>query len=71
MEFGEQIRKLRTDNHLSQEQFGEQLHVTRQAVSNRDHPEVFMQESFTVDILHTVCLGKEAEEAHDKKEGSG
>jgi len=34
MEFGEQIKKLRTNYQLTQEQLASQLHVTRQAVSN-------------------------------------
>ena len=34
MEFSDQIKQLRTDNHLSQAQFAEKLHITRQAVSN-------------------------------------
>lgn len=34
MEFGEQIKKLRQKNNLTQEQFAKQLLVTRQAVSN-------------------------------------
>lgn len=34
MEFGEQIKSLRIKNNLTQEQFGNRLNVTRQAVSN-------------------------------------
>ncbi len=34
MEFGEQIKKIRGEQKLTQEQFASQLHVTRQAVSN-------------------------------------
>lgn len=34
MQFGEQIRKLRTERNMTQEQFAQELHVTRQAVSN-------------------------------------
>lgn len=34
MEFGEQIKNLRIKNNLTQEQFAEKLHVTRQVVSN-------------------------------------
>jgi transcriptional regulator with XRE-family HTH domain len=34
MDFGEQIKQLRTEQNLTQEQFADQLHVTRQAVSN-------------------------------------
>lgn len=34
MEFSDQIKQLRTENKMSQTQFVEKLHVTRQAVSN-------------------------------------
>lgn len=34
MKFGEQIREIRKSENLTQEQFAEKLHVTRQAVSN-------------------------------------
>lgn len=34
MEFSDQIKQLRTENKMSQTQFAEKLHVTRQAVSN-------------------------------------
>lgn len=34
MEFSDQIKQLRKGNNLSQTQFAEKLHVTRQAVSN-------------------------------------
>lgn len=34
MEFREQIKELRKENQLSQEQFASKIHVTRQAVSN-------------------------------------
>lgn len=34
MEFSDQIKQLRKENNLSQTQFAEKLHVTRQAVSN-------------------------------------
>lgn len=34
MQFGEQIRGLRKRRGLSQERFAQELHVTRQAVSN-------------------------------------
>ena len=34
MEFSDQIKQLRTENKMSQTQFTEKLHVTRQAVSN-------------------------------------
>lgn len=34
MEFGERIKNIRTQHHLTQEQFAIQLNVTRQAVSN-------------------------------------
>lgn len=34
MEFSDQIKQLRRENNLSQTQFAEKLHITRQAVSN-------------------------------------
>lgn len=34
MEFSEQIRKIRKENHLTQEEMAARLHVTRQAISN-------------------------------------
>lgn len=34
MEFGEQIKTLRTKNNLTQEQLAQKLNVTRQAISN-------------------------------------
>ncbi|MGX7059202.1 DUF3955 domain-containing protein [Vagococcus humatus] len=34
MEFGTTIKKIRTNQQLTQEEFGKELHVTRQAVSN-------------------------------------
>ena len=46
MEFGEQIKQLRMDQNLTQEQFAEKLNVTRQAVSNwendRNLPDIEM-----------------------------
>lgn len=56
MEFGEQIKQLRTEQNLTQEQFAEKLHVTRQAVSNwennRNLPdlEMLLQMSDTFDV---------------------
>lgn len=34
IEFNEQIKKLRTQNHLTQDQMAKKLNVTRQAISN-------------------------------------
>ena len=34
MNLADNLKKIRNDNKLSQEQLAEQLHVTRQAVSN-------------------------------------
>ena len=46
MEFGDQIKQLRMDQNLTQEQFAEKLNVTRQAVSNwendRNLPDIEM-----------------------------
>lgn len=55
MEFGEQIKELRTKNNLTQEQFALQLSVTRQAVSNwennRNLPDLEML-ILIADIFH-------------------
>ena len=37
MEIGEKIKKIRKESNLSQEEFGELFHVTRQAVSHWEH----------------------------------
>ena len=56
MEFGEQIKQLRNEAGMTQEQFAENLHVTRQAVSNwendRNLPdlEMLLQMSSTFDV---------------------
>ena len=46
MEFGEQIKQIRTDRNMTQEQFAEKINVTRQAVSNwennRNLPDIEM-----------------------------
>ena len=34
MKFSEQIREIRKENHLTQEEMAARLHVTRQAISN-------------------------------------
>jgi transcriptional regulator with XRE-family HTH domain len=34
MEFSEQIREIRKENYLTQEEMAARLHVTRQAISN-------------------------------------
>ncbi len=34
MDFGEQIKKLRKETQLTQEQFAEKLNISRQAISN-------------------------------------
>lgn len=44
MTFGEKLKKLRTDNHLTQEQLGERIFVTRTAISkwetNNGYPSI-------------------------------
>lgn len=46
MDFGTQVKHLRKDHHLTQEQFAEKLNITRQAVSNwennRNLPDIEM-----------------------------
>ena len=46
MDFGEQIKKLRKETQLTQEQFAEKLNISRQAISNwennRNLPDIEM-----------------------------
>lgn len=41
MTLGEKLKKIRQDNHLSQEDFSEQFHMTRQTVSNWENGKSF------------------------------
>ena len=64
MEFGKQIKKIRTDRHLTQEDLGELLHVSRQSISswenNRNFPDlemiVFIAKTFELS-LDELILG--------------
>ncbi|MDY4681933.1 MAG: helix-turn-helix domain-containing protein [Lachnospiraceae bacterium] len=66
MEFSEQIRELRKENHLTQEEMAARLHVTRQAVSNWENGknlpdiEMLMEISLTFQIsLDRLIFGGE------------
>ena len=66
MEFSEQIRELRKENHLTQEEMATRLHVTRQAVSNWENGknlpdiEMLMEISLTFQIsLDRLIFGGE------------
>ncbi len=67
MNFGEQIKKVRTDHGLTQEQFADKLLVTRQAVSNweneRNLPDIEMliiiAETFNVSLDDLILGGKD------------
>ncbi|MDY3234038.1 MAG: helix-turn-helix domain-containing protein [Erysipelotrichaceae bacterium] len=66
MEFSEQIREIRKENHLTQEEMAARLHVTRQAVSNWENGknlpdiEMLMEISLTFQIsLDRLIFGGE------------
>lgn len=50
MEFGDQIKQLRAEKHLSQEEFADKLHVTRQAVSNWENNRNLPDLALLIDI---------------------
>lgn len=58
MEFCDKIKKIRTDNNLTQEQFAEKLYVSRTAVSKwesgKGYPSIDSFVSFTK--RHTIFL---------------
>lgn len=58
MEFSAQIKKIRTDNQLTQEQLAQQLNVSRQTISswenNRNIPDLEMVVSIAK--LFTISL---------------
>lgn len=66
MEFGEQIKQLRAETGLTQEQFAAKLHVSRQAVSNwendRNLPDLemllLMSDTFGVSLDQLIKGGK-------------
>ncbi|MEE8807202.1 MAG: helix-turn-helix domain-containing protein [Lactimicrobium sp.] len=66
MKFSEQIKLLRNENHLSQEQMASQLHVTRQAVSNWENDKNLPDLEIVIQIakqfgvsLDTLILGED------------
>lgn len=67
MEFSEQIKKIRKDNHLTQEEFAKRVNVTRQAVSNwendRNLPDIetliVIVQEFQLSLDALILGGKE------------
>lgn len=67
MEFSEQIKKIRKDNHLTQEEFAKRVNVTRQAVSNwendRNLPDIetliVIAQEFQLSLDELILGGKE------------
>jgi transcriptional regulator with XRE-family HTH domain len=80
MEFGEQIKQIRKNLNLTQEQFAEQLRVTRQAVSNwendRNLPDIEMliqiSSKFHVTLDQLILGGTDRNKMAEKliKDGS-
>lgn len=76
IQLGQQIKNLRTANHLSQEDLAQKLFVSRQSISKYENGEatpdveklIQMAEIFEVS-LDFLILGKEAEPVNEKKEG--
>ncbi len=50
MEIGKQIQNIRKENGLSQEQFGQKFHVTRQTVSNWKNEKSYPDLQTLIDI---------------------
>ena len=75
IQLGQQIKNLRTANHLSQEDLAQKLFVSRQSISKNENGEatpdveklIQMAEIFEVS-LDFLILGKEAEPVNEKKE---
>ena len=42
MDLGNQILRIRKDNHFTQEEFGQLFHVTRQTVSNWENKKAIL-----------------------------
>lgn len=76
IQLGQQIKNLRTANHLSQEDLAQKLFVSRQSISKYENGEatpdvdklVQLAEIFGVSLDYLI-LGKEAEPVNEKKEG--
>ena len=73
-DIGKNIKKLRTQKDITQEQLAERLHVTRQAVSNwengKTQPDVetlsMLAECFEISVEELI-YGKKEEPAKEKK----
>lgn len=66
MQLGQTIQKIRKENHLTQEEFAEIFHVTRQTVSNweneKSYPDlltlVAISDNFHRDLAFSVEMSK-------------
>jgi transcriptional regulator with XRE-family HTH domain len=56
MEFGEQIKEVRVRQSLTQEQFAQRLHVTRQAVSNWENNRNLPDLEMLIQISTQFCV---------------
>ena len=60
MQLGQTIQKIRKENHLTQEEFAEIFHVTRQTVSNweneKSYPDLLTLVAIIFISLLTKCL---------------
>ncbi|MEA4854485.1 MAG: DUF3955 domain-containing protein [Christensenella sp.] len=56
MDFGEQLRKIRADRNLTQEQVSEKLHVSRQTISNWENNKNLPDLEMIVEISTTFGL---------------
>lgn len=76
MTFGEKIKKLRNDNHLTQQQLADQINVTRQAVSSWENEKSFpdfaillsISEKYNISLDDLVKGDSKLKEAIDKKD---
>ena len=55
MQLGQTIQKIRKENHLTQEEFAEIFHVTRQTVSNWENEKSY-PDLLTLVAIHTWLL---------------
>lgn len=80
MDFGKQIRQIRKDNNLTQEQMAKMLNVSRQAVSNWENDKnlpdlellVMMSKVFSVSLDELILGGSDMNNMTEKliKDGS-
>ena len=80
MDFGEQIKKLRKETQLTQEQFAEKLNISRQAISNwennRNLPDIEMliqiSKVFQISLDQLILGGNQMNNMAEKliKDGS-